>query len=349
MAKITTPIWEDIYVAIGGGYAKNFRVRVNSSSGDIIYAGRAMPAPGSGTVTVKLNDIFADYFTHTVPTLGAASFSALTFPLLFYVQVEYSAGVWTTLSDYYEVLMNWSYDPAYVLGSTLSAPVRALLSADQYVFVTVYNVASVTAVFTFDDGSTDTETISLAVDPDFDASFNHDFSRSVRSAGSGTAVFKISNYTPSGKKTVSVTINGETFDVANDCDWRYTLYYLNAYGGWDSLVMTGNALRADYMTRNTMEMSYDNRGVMNRGRKDYAIDIKRKYTLRTGILTDDESSRMWHLLESTDVYMHDLLTGEVRPVVLTDSEAVHQTFKGNGGSFANYTLQAEIAQVFERR
>lgn len=349
MATITTPIWKDCFAEIlSAGSAIPFRVRANSTSGDIIYTGAAMPRPGESVCRIRLNDIAADYLTHTVPNLGTAAFAALSFPVKFYVET-FTAGVWAFLSDDWAFLMDWSYDPLYVLASPITAPVTMNLSPLQYVLKTVYNVASVSATFHFSDGTTATDTIDLTGAADFDASFNRDFARSLRSAGSGTASFKIADHVPVGKTCTGVTIDGEYFDVLDGCDYRYVLYYLNAYGGWDSLLMQGTPKRTDSLDRNTSEVSYDNRGVMNRGRKDYAIDIKRRYALRTGMLTDDEASRMWHLLESTDVYMHDTLTGEVRPVVLTDSECEFQTFYANGGRMSQYTVNMEIAQVFERR
>lgn len=348
MAKVTTPIWRDIYVDLGVASAIPFRVRANSIAGDIIYQGRCNPLPGGGNCTVRINDIAADYLTHTVPTLGAAAFSALTFPMNFYVET-YSGGLWSLLSDWYEVLMDWSFNPAYDVNvDGLSFPIDGALSPLQYVLFTAYDVADVTATFTYTDGTTDTQTISLSVTADFDASFNHDFARSLRASGSGTAAFRLADY-ENGKTIKSVNINGVDFDVLNDCDYRYVLYYLNQYGGWDSLLVRGISTRADALERSTVDYDYDNRGVMNRGRKDYAVDITRKYTLRTHLLTDAQAERMPNLLESTDVYLHDTLTGEIRPAVLTGNDVAFQSFRGNGGAFPQYTIEAEIAQEFERR
>ena len=120
MATITLPIWQDCYVNLNSAAAIPFRVRANSTSGDVIYSGLCSPRPGENSCVVRINDIAADYLTHTVPTLGTAAFSALTFPVKFYVE-KYSGGAWSFLTDNYAFLLNWSYDPAYVLGSTLSA------------------------------------------------------------------------------------------------------------------------------------------------------------------------------------------------------------------------------------
>lgn len=348
MGKVSSPLWRDIYVDLGVATAVPFRVRVNSIAGDIIYQGRCNPLPSGGNCTVRLNDIVADYFTHTLPTLGAAAFSALSFPLNFYVEI-YSGGAWGFIADHYEVYQDWSYNPNFDIAvDGLSHPIDGHLSPAQYVLFTGWEVANITATFTYTDGTTDTQTISLTISADFDASFNHDFARSLRTYGSGTAAFRLSDY-ENGKTIKSVDINGVQFDVLNDCNYRYVLYYVNAFGGWDSLLVRGISQRSDSLERSSIDYDYDNRGVQNRGRRDYAIDITRKYTLRTAILDDAGAARMHHLLESTDVYLHDTVTGEVRPVVLTGNDVAFQSFRSNGRTFPQYTIEAEIAQEFERQ
>lgn len=353
MATITTPIWKDCYVTLATATSIPFRVRANSTLGDIIYTGLCSARPGETDCVVRINDIAADYLTHTVPTLGTAAFSALSFPVKFYIET-WDGAQWNFLTDDYAFVMDWSYDPGRSLtaGDILSEPIVPVLHPSQYVLLTAYDVAAITAVFGWSDGYTHTETISLVISADFNIDYNHDFARSLRSSGSGTAAFKLSDYLHNSQIADTVTVNGVTFTVDKTSCARYVLYYLNAFGGWDSLLCTGTPNRSDGIERNTNEMEYDNRGVQNRGRKDYALDITRRHTFRTGLLDDNAAGNMWHLLESTDVYVHDLESGippEVRPLVLTGSECVYKSFKSNGGRMPQYDIEAEVAQVFERR
>ena len=263
---------------------------------------------------MRINDIAADYLTHTLPTLGTAAFGLLTFPVKFYVET-WDGADWGFLTDDYAFIMDWSYVDG-PLRYMLSSPLTGVVSPSQFVLVTVYDSADVTAVFTYSDGTTETHVIDLSTSDDFNADFNHDFARSLRSAASGTAAFLVEDY---------------------------------LLGGWDGLLCTGIANRTDGIGRNTTEMAYDNRGEENRGKKDYALDITRRYTFRTGLLDDYAAEGMWHLLESTDVYVHDLQDGTIRPLVLTGSECAHLSFRNNGGRMPQYTIEAEVAQSFERR
>ena len=78
-------------------------------------------------------------------------------------------------------------------------------------------------------------------------------------------------------------------------------------------------------------------------------ELTRGYTFRTGWLTDDESARMHHLLNSTDAYVHDLVDGTIVPVTLTGSETRYKTFRTNGRRFIDYTITAQLAQERMRR
>ena len=73
------------------------------------------------------------------------------------------------------------------------------------------------------------------------------------------------------------------------------------------------------------------------------------WTLRTGILTDGQSARMHHLLNSPQVYLCDLDEGRFFPVVLTDDTHDRQSYKGNGRRPNQYNFNAQLAQERFRR
>ena len=353
MAKIIAPIWKDTFATLAtDGSAVPFRIYAGNetepTTGGPIYEGLCSPRP-DGRAVIRLNDIAADYLVHTLPRLSDAAFTALTFPVYFYI-FRYASGgwYWDQSDDCYGFLMDWSYDPDRTTADRMSCPVDGGVSRNQYLLFTALNVPAISADLTFDDGTTQTVTIQLAHGADFDASFSRDFARSLQTAGSGTAVFMPSTYDSAARKVVAVTVNGEEYDVVDPCE-RYVLYYLNAFGGWDSLLVQGHTRRTDALERSTVETAYDNNGITNRGRRDYAIGIERCYAFNTHILTDAQSERMHHLLESPDVYFHDLETGLIRPLVLTGSDCVFQDFRSNGARMSQYEIAATVAQSFERR
>ena len=91
-----------------------------------------------------------------------------------------------------------------------------------------------------------------------------------------------------------------------------------------------------------------------RGKKEYANEIVKKYTLRTDLLTDEQAARMFHLVESTDVYLYDmqgLTPGSavtpalvMKPVVITNTSHEYKTYKGEGRKMVQYTIEVEYAQ-----
>ena len=58
---------------------------------------------------------------------------------------------------------------------------------------------------------------------------------------------------------------------------------------------------------------------------------------------------MHHLLESTDVYLQDLATGKITPVVLTDASCEYKTLANNGRRPYYYEINVEERDLKFRR
>lgn len=343
-------IWKDYFVTLGTADTISFRIKVQDAQGQVIYSGKSHKKPGQTDNIIRINDICADYLTNALPALSQAEFSALSFPLNFVVEA-YLSGSWTTKGQV-QFINDWSCDNSYnptTMG--MSFPVTNRIDSRQWLVFTALNVSTITATLTFTDGTTAQVIIPIEIQADFnydrfpdEGIFNTDFAISARSAGSGTAVFDLSAW----DNVASVTINGKTWNVVTDCK-EWVLYYVNAFGGWDSLLIEGNTIEMDTLTRHTREMEYDNSSILNRGRRNYVNEITKSYTMHTSWLSDSESYRMSHLLNSTEVYLYNINTGEMMPVVLTNTTTEYKTYKGNGGRLVNYTIEATIAQERVRR
>lgn len=337
------PIWKDKIIDMGAHESVDFCLKLEHPSGEMIYRGKAHRKPGETHIYIRVNDICADYLQNTLPTLSQAEFSELSFPLKFYVQ-RLIDGEWVSASSF-EFLNDWSYDDSYdVTTMGMSFPVNGRIDARQWLTYTAYDAEEVTATLTFTDGTTSTVIIPIAISDDFNADFNNDFARSTRAAGSGTAVFDLSAW----EDVASITINGKVFQIVTDCR-EWVLYYVNAYGGWDSLLIEGNTTEKDNLTRHSVDMEYDNRDSRNRGRRNYVNEIEKVYTLNTSWMSDGESARMHHLLNSTEVYLFNINTGEMLPVILNNTSTEYKTYKSNGGRLVNYTIEATVAQDRIRR
>lgn len=350
------PIWKDHFVTLGGGDVIPFRIRVQDQSGDIIYNGKSHIKPGETNNSIRINDICADYLTNALPALSQAEFSELSFPLNFVVEAFLQTAQdedpdWEDVGEV-QFMNDWSYDDSYNPATMgMSFPVNGRIDSRQWLVFTAYNASTITATLTFTDGTTSQVIIPIEIQADFnydrfpdEGIFNTDFARSARAAGSGTAVFDLSAW----DNVASVTINGREFQVVTDCK-EWVVYYVNAYGGWDSLLIEGNTIETDSLKRYTREMEYDNRSIQNRGTQNYVNEITKSYTLHTSWMSDAESLRMHHLLNSTEVYLFNINTGDMFPVVLNNTTTEFKTYKNNGGRMVNYTIDATLAQDRIRR
>lgn len=343
------PIWKDHFVTLGGGDVIPFRIRVQDQSGDIIYNGKSHIKPGETNNSIRINDICADYLTNALPALSQAEFSELSFPLNFVVEAFLQTAQdedpdWE-LAGEVQFMNDWSYDDSYNPATMgMSFPVNGRIDSRQWLVFTAYNASTITATLTFTDGTTSQVIIPVEISADFSDDFNDDFARSVRSAGSGTAVFDLSAW----DNVAAITINGKTWEVVTDCR-EWVVYYVNAYGGWDSLLIEGNTIERDSLARHTREMEYDNRDIKNRGTQNYVNEISKSFTLHTSWMPDAESLRMHHLLNSPEVYLFNINTGDMFPVVLNNTTTEFKTYRNNGGRLVNYTIDATLAQERIRR
>lgn len=341
------PIWKNYEVVFSSAQyilsdgSVEYNIAVDSHGAVVtIYAGKAWIRPGYSYPTISINDVCADWLTQTFPSL-VDGFSRDEMPVEFLVSA-YS----TTTGGYKEVarvrfINDWSYDETHVAEEDgLASPINGHIDLRQWLLWTGLDVATAEAKVTLEDGSTFSAFIPVEISADFNEDYNADFAKSVKSAGSGTAVFSPSQW----GKVKKVVVNGVRYDVVDTCA-RYVLYYLNAFGGWDSLLIEGATSEQDSLKRHTMNKS----GSYDRQKSNYLNEIEKRLTMRTSWLSDEQSLRMHHLLNSTEVYLHDLDKNEILPVVLDGTSTPYKTFRGEGGKLVNYTIEATIAQSRRRR
>lgn len=336
------PIWKDHFTTLGTGDSIRYRIILADTSA-VIYSGRAYKRPGETNILARINDICADYITNVLPQLSQAEFTRISLPVTFRVQTL-SGSTWST-KESVQFTNDWSYDYSYNAATMgMSFPITGNIDIRMPIVWTGLNVSQVNATIYYTDGRYARVIIPVAISNDFNADFNSDFSKSVRSAGSGTAVFL-----PSAWDNVArIVVGSSTFRVVTDCA-KYALYYINAYGGWDSLLIEGNTMEVDNLKRYTREMVYDNRDIQNRGIQNYVNEIDKGFTFHTGWLLHDQGERMHHLINSPDVYLYDIAAGEMIPVIIPMTSCEYRNFSNNGNMLVDYTIQVQIAQNMIRR
>lgn len=342
---MANPIWKDYFVTLGTG-ASSFLFRILADDGtnqSIIYTGRAYQKPGESSIQIRINDICADFLRNKFPNLIDRDFTGNGSPVSFHVE-SYVSNSWVE-KDEVEFTNDWSYDYDFNVDTMgLSFPVNGRIDLRQWVMYSSQNESMLTATITLKDGSSFNIYIPVQISADFNNDFNEDFATMLRNTQPGTAVFDLSQW----GDVQSISIGNTTYEVVTDCG-EWALYYVNAYGGWDTFLIENLVSMRDELTRFTKASVYDNRDSSNRGVTNYLNELSRIYTINTSWLTDAQSERMHHLLNSTEVYLCNINTGMMMPVVLNNTTTEYKTFKTNGHRMVNYTFEATLAQERIRR
>lgn len=333
------PIWKPKIVSLGNGTDYEFYI---TTGGVEIYRGHAYKRPGDTTVRVRINDIVAQYLA-AMPSDGIGyddfdDYSVYDCPAAAEFKTYLADN---TLKDTTTFVMDWSYDPdrAQVLLSgtgndvNLLAPIIPVWPDHLPIYYTVPTGRELLCP----DGQGG------------DVTFNFNDPSIVRF---GAALFEGSSF------DIEDHAMGEeiVFPLKHYCpDTCYALYYVNAYGGWDVLVCQGKVLHTRTFDRREISRPSGYGGLIDpsdRGRENYATGMAETWQLSTPFLTDDQASRMHHLLGSREVW---LVTPEnVRPteiihlpVVLTNADCPDKTWKNQDGGMVAYTINVELAE--ERR
>lgn len=151
----------------------------------------------------------------------------------------------------------------------------------------------------------------------------------------------------SGMPGKSYSFGGWKYEVVDACRGAL-LKYVNAYGAIDYLLVEGVAKKTDKITRASYEKDA---AAMTKDfeSKDYQATMEATWKGTTGWLTDSQSLRMKHLVESVEVYMVDMSTGEEIPVTMRDSSLEYKTFDNNSRKMVNYSLSWTESQKKIRR
>lgn len=74
---------------------------------------------------------------------------------------------------------------------------------------------------------------------------------------------------------------------------------------------------------------------------NYQNNITRQWTLKTPLYFGNEGSRMYHLVETTQAYLHILSTNEIVPIVVTTTQCDELNYTNNGKKPYMYEIVVE--------
>ena len=148
--------------------------------------------------------------------------------------------------------------------------------------------------------------------------------------------------------TVTNSLTAGAYNVLADCG-ASALYYLNAYGGWDALLIDGTVLKKSTITQYTTDHNYNNNKIEFEQVK-YINEIQDAYEINTGFLTDEQAANLSkNLIPSKEVYLHFISDNKIIPVLITDSSVTYQTYQTNNLQMPQYKINVKESQVKLRK
>lgn len=334
------PIWKDYYFNLTETTDYEVYQGVpGASNTKLIYSGRACLPPGETQMRVKINNIVAPYLSQNYKGLYAPYGVELN---------TNAAGVFTVMSASTLLAQVFFYDDQsytndYQYGNTntpagTTAPISYEVAAWQKVFISNYLVNDTSQQLAFSWYRADGRVWKrLTQNPGRSYVTNHTIDEEEKSVALRIEV----------ASDPSLFVE---YRLAENVCPRYALYYFNAFGGADSLLLKGEVMKSDAVTRKAYDTTYNNaltRGV--RGSVNYRNVMIRNWTFNTGWLEDWQAARMFHLLESTIVLLHDYLENKYIFLNLTNKTAEYKTYQNSGRKLINYTITAEETVKYERR
>ena len=328
---MAVPIWKDHYVDFGNVSSVDYEIRL--TDGTIIFSGRSYRRPDDATLKVKINDICADYLEHMLGGKPNLEEGFVSNDIAKEFRVFNSAG---TLIQTVTFVNDWSYDHDKQDDGVLSDPINRIFDVRMPI---MYSVSKAQTIMV------DAQDTKSDFNIDFSADFiiGNDMEGEVVASGAGTLTLK-NVFEETGEVKV-----GKLLYRGITTTHTHALYYVNAYGGWDFLLLEGRTIETDSYTRYEHKREYDNRDVAERGTKNYLNEVVKSYVLHTGWMKNSEAAKMHHLIGSTEVYLYDLEKDRMIPVVITDNSCKYKTFQNEGGKLVEYEINVKVAKEMIRR
>ena len=320
---MATPIWKDTavrYMSQSG--EEPYTISVD---GEVVYKGKLIQQPGEAYMTLFINRIAKDYLSSKIDFVK----NKTVFQQPKHKRSFTPSGVPVIGEKAYNIYNDWGYEdmPISSASQVISRPMSTIVDPRQRLFVTAAKLsegeASVVRIMECGERCT-----AIAEEkPEPCVTFAIMLNKKV----DGT-IFKIQE----GNNNLLTQ-----YEVRNTCA-DYCLYYLNAHGGYDHLLINGNAMRTDKFARTEISKSVDNTTLAH-SRQTIATEVTPTWRLYTDCLTDEQWKLTHHLLGSSHIFLHDLGTDEITPVVITSSVAEYKSYRNQGNKKSYLTIDVEAS------
>lgn len=331
-----SPIWRDMIETFTPEYPEKdyTSYRVADGEGNIIYNGRAYFNPDD-EVKIKFNSIFENYINETID-LNSIGLQGNNGYSMFGVQRwNNEFNDWLDIKEYM-VYNDWSYDPDRMPSGLISQShiLSTTLDPRQLFIQTYFNSIhdATTEVHLYGSSATSSR-------PLFD-NFNVDDEIASYILKAGRAIH-LETYVGDDET------NKIEYNVELTCK-PYALYWLNKYGGYDSMLLNKTTKQTDRLTNYDYTREIDN-NTDEFEKIQYLKEIKQTWSIKTDILNDRQSEIVAEIAHSPQVYLHILDEDKIIPVNVTDSSVEHKQWRNNQRKRIVYTFTVENSQLHKRQ
>ena len=119
--------------------------------------------------------------------------------------------------------------------------------------------------------------------------------------------------------------------------YKYALYYHNLIGGYDS-VLCNKASTTSIQVKSTTFINDVGFESKDHETNQYRKAITHKYKVILPKMNDEQSAKVKHIVTSNQMWLHNLETNEIVPVIIDDATTQVKSFVTNGRKFTVYTL-----------
>lgn len=321
---MATPIWTDIYVNLGTANLYAYEV-YNSidNTGTLLYRGLSYKKPGETNNIVRINDIVKDYLFQQMKE-GYVSIHG-------WFSVYYYQG---GRADFVSVFNCWDYTSDGSRAEYLANdPITGRIQVGTPLPITKMSLTGQEIIVNYSPAGTGSR-VSLGT-----SYVGQNYLPTCGNYQSAQVFPRISN--------ADHPEMGFNVTIIPKCH-RWQLYYENALGGIDCLVIEGKSVQRDKYGRTVISKAYNNTAtpIRNAGKVVVDTDVTRTWELHTGWLTDAEAGRMGHLLGSPLVYLYDCVSGVYYPVIIKTDEYQQKVTRYDG--MIQYTINVELAETMKR-
>lgn len=316
------PVWEDSLIELDEGLGNRVEYKlIDVDTDEVVYSGKINKLPNGDSVSIDINKIICNYLSNPFPQITGNTtnlFSINTYSKT--VDVVVGGSIVETVTVY----NSWGYKDI-PKNNVISDPIRKVVDRRQFFVCSVYNPTA----------------IMKNVEYRLYKGNNYIYKYGISASNKKQTLLVDASLRNFGDYDY-LKVGNVTYDIIDSCS-EYCLYYSNAFGGWDSLLINGNTKKSDKISGEYYKQSYNNK-TYQFGNTKYLNTITPSYVLYTDYFNDDEQSRLYHLLESTEVYLHNLNTNEFLPVNITNSTCEYTTYTNNGKKKWYNTINVEVAQ-----